>query len=196
LGYYKYPFFSEEGADSKSRIILVDQGNIISTDADIANTFNVFFNTIVNTLPISKWNGTFIPCSDDPVINILSKFKHHPSILNIRNRISFEGFFNFQYFSETEVYHEILKLNVAKKVSGDIPVQVVKELNVIRPNIARYFNTSLEEGIFPIELKLADVIPVHKKTPKVTSVITDPLVFYLLYQRFLRNSFINNFYNS
>lgn len=161
------PFFSEKGADINSRIILVDQGEIISTDKDIAATFNSFFSTITSSLPISKWNQTFIPCTDDPVLNALNKFEAHPSVINIRNRISSECFFNFRYVSESDIYHEILNLDVAKKVGGNVPIKVLKEsVREITPVLTRCFNSSIDEGYFPSELKLADVIPAHKKGSK------------------------------
>ena len=66
-------FFSEKGADSKSRIILVDHNEIVSGDQEIATVFNSYFSTITSSLPISRWNLDFIPSSDDPVINALNK---------------------------------------------------------------------------------------------------------------------------
>ena len=119
-------------------------------------------------MPIFKWNAAFIPCTDDPVLNALNKFKDHPSVVNIRNKISFsECPFFFQHFSESEVYKEILNLDAAKKVGGNIPIRFFKQcVNEITPALTRCFNSSLDAGSFPSELKLADVIPVHKKGSK------------------------------
>ena len=170
------PFFSEKSAGHHSRIILVDDDEIISNDQEIATTFSNFFGNIISSLPISRWNLNFIPCSDDAVINTLNKFKDHPSVINIRNRMPCQGFFNFQLFSETEVYHEILHLDSTKKVSGDIPIRVLKEsVKEITPILTRCFNTSLEEGVFPNELKLADVIPSHKKGSKTDKANFRPI---------------------
>ena len=73
----------------------------------------------------------------------------------------------FHHFSESEVYHEILHLDMAKKVSGNIPIRVLKaSIREITPILTRCFNSSLDEGVFPSELKLADVIPVYKKGSK------------------------------
>ena len=142
----------------------MDHGEIVSGDQEIATVFNSYFSTISSSLPISRWNLNFIPSSDDTVINALNKFKDHPSVIIIRNRISSECFLNFHHFSEAEVHHEILHLDAAKKVSGVFPIRVLKaSVKEITPILTRCFNKSLEDGVFPCELNLADVIPVHKK---------------------------------
>ena len=136
---------------------------ITSDDLDIATIFNSFFNSITSSLEISKWNPSFSPKHLDPVKNAIEKFKDHPSITLIKNRISSECYFNFECFSETEVYHEILKLDGGKKVSGDIPIRAIKgNVRAITPIVTRCFNSSLEVGSFPTELKYADVIPIYK----------------------------------
>ena len=57
-----------------------------------------------------------------------------------------------------------MQLNSSKKTGGDIPTKVLKEAAVIcSPLIARCVNSALSTGKFPNELKLANIIPIHKK---------------------------------
>ena len=64
-----------------------------------------------------------------------------------------------------DTYHTILNLDSTKKTSGDIPTKILKvAIKEATPIITSLFNRGLQNGIFPHELKLAEVIPVHKKT--------------------------------
>uniref|UniRef100_A0A7M5XI00 Reverse transcriptase domain-containing protein n=1 Tax=Clytia hemisphaerica TaxID=252671 RepID=A0A7M5XI00_9CNID len=57
-----------------------------------------------------------------------------------------------------------LSLDHSKSVGGLIPVKLLK-LGVERcsPILATLFNSAINTGVFPHDLKLADIIPCHKK---------------------------------
>ena len=49
------------------------------------------------------------------------------------------------------------------------------------------FNSCLESGIFPDELKLAEVVPVYKRIIKRLKVIIYPSALFRIYQKFAKD---------
>ena len=57
----------------------------------------------------------------------------------------------------------MIKLNCAKKTSGNIPNKILKSsVSVICPFITNLINSSIENSYFPDKLKLAEITPVPK----------------------------------
>ena len=85
------PLFSEKHF-SNNKITLLEGGEIISEDQEIAEISNAYFANIVVNLDIEG----FVTCdySYDPeldhIANIIVKFKNHPSILTIKERVKIE----------------------------------------------------------------------------------------------------------
>ena len=76
--------------------------------------------------------------------------------------------FTFQNVSADKVASIIKKLN-SKKVSksDDIPTKVIKELGTFFVELlSNNFNSCLETGSFPEDLKCAEVAPIYKKNDK------------------------------
>ena len=72
--------------------------------------------------------------------------------------------FEFSRIDERDLAKEILSLNTSKKVAGDIPTKILKQaVNICAPVLTMCFNNMIDSCIFPDELKLADIVPVHKK---------------------------------
>ena len=158
------PYFSDKGSDSRGKILLLENENILTNDYDIATVFNKFFSNITGSLAIPRWNLGFSSSSNDPVTCAIEKFKDHPSILSIEGRFETENAFEFSHVTVEEVYEEITRLDSSKKTSGDIPIKVLKDVaTVSAPALTHCFNVGVDSSIFPDELKIADVVPVHKK---------------------------------
>ena len=70
--------------------------------------------------------------------------------------------------TKDEISSAITKLNRKKAtLSNDIPTKIVQQFSETFTNfLYNNFNSCLENGIFPGELKLAEVVPVHKKNDK------------------------------
>ena len=79
--------------DSRN-IILVENGEILSNDKHISECFNEYFINVTDTLNITTHdNISHISISIDPIVNAISKYAQHPSILLIREHtVSFESF--------------------------------------------------------------------------------------------------------
>ena len=98
--------------------------------------------------------------------NIIENFKNHESIQRIKlANFHHRQTFNFRYVSVKEVKKELMNLS-SKKVprKGDIPAKILKDsLSVYTKELTTIINNCLKDGLFPNELKLADVSPVFKK---------------------------------
>ena len=72
---------------------------------------------------------------------------------------------NFLKVTESEVRKKILSLSTKKATkNGDIPAKILKKsVDIYIKEITFIINDCLEKGIFPDDLKLADVSPTFKK---------------------------------
>ena len=61
----------------------------------------------------------------------------------------------------------------------NIPRKILKEFktNLSEP-LSNVVNVSFNKGTFPDSLKVANVIPIHKKVKNETVIITDPSIYY------------------
>ena len=64
------PFFSNKTTSFDDKIILVEKGEVVSKDEEIATQFNNYFNDITKRLNIKKWSLSD-KLSDDPLVNAI-----------------------------------------------------------------------------------------------------------------------------
>ena len=102
--------------------------------------------------------------SEDPLENLVTKYKNHPSIRAILDKSQNTSFL-LKTVSKKDIEKEILNLNVAKaSQDSDIPTKIIKKNSDIFSDILfKEFNKSLEICKFPSCLKMANVTPVYKK---------------------------------
>ena len=61
-------------------------------------------------------------------------------------------------------FHSYSTLNFSKVIESDIPAKILKKsVKIYKKEITFIINDSIEKGIFPDDLKLADVSPIFKK---------------------------------
>ena len=136
---------------------------------DIANTFNEYFGSIVESLDLHVWTESScnVPpsyTSDNDIDNILIKFTNHPSIKTIKQNFDITSSkFSFQPVSVNDVKQVIKDLKSNKSVGGDIPTNILKECNFTFSTLADCINKSFENKAFPDCLKEANVTPIFKK---------------------------------
>ena len=94
--------------------------------------------------------------------------------------------------SLSDIELEIRLLNPKKATTHkNIPPKILKSSSEATVNILhRLFNETITKGVFPDDLKLADVTPVFKKDNPFDTKTTDLSAFYRLY---LSKSFISIF---
>ena len=106
--------------------------------------------------PIDEFN--------DPIDIAIQKFKVHPSVLKIREKVQHAPF-SFEKVELSDVEREFQNLNVKKATTfNNIPTKVLKQnSDICCPILLNIINQNIESGSFPEELKLADVTPIFKK---------------------------------
>ena len=133
-----------------SKITLVNNNHIVSDDREICDIFSKFFVNVVANVPEST-------CSDnlhehvigDSVQSVLYKYRHHPSIIQIKEKRESSEKFVFSFLSENEIGNLFKKYECTRIISKiDIPIKQIKDgLDIFSQVIAVYFkdtvNTSL-----------------------------------------------------
>ena len=161
------PLFSKSG-QGKQKITLVENNDIITEDKEIAEKFNKYFITTVSSLGITDNKALLTDDSNinDPVGKAIKKFENHPSILDIKKNVSIESTFAFSEVNAAEMLIEINDLNDKKAGTFmNIPVKRLKEVGgIVAETLAQIWNEEIiKNKKFAVELKVADITPLHKK---------------------------------
>ena len=169
------PLFSEKQCVLQKNITLVEKGKIISKDREVAEKLNSFFIDAVKNLEIEPFveidsenvDTTQETDTEDisDIDNILRRYKDHPSIQKIRENVRIEDEFKFMDSTADDFYSEIRNLDQKKAgVENDIPVKILMGSNDIASEyLSKIYNNAKNNCNFPQLLKLADVVPIHKK---------------------------------
>ena len=139
----------------------------------MAEIKNGFYSDAVSTLGIKGYQTGLSNVGLDKINDVITKFKDHPSILKIKQRVQIKDTFTFSMTNVDEIMTEINHLNINKPTTfNNIPAKLIVETNdICSPFICRIFNDSIINYTFPDSLKMADITPVHKKdetTIKIT----------------------------
>ena len=162
---YVEPFFSNKSKSSKN-ITLIEGEDIVSDDQNVANTLNEFFGNSISILGIKGYNA--IPPNDpslDIICSIIYKFKNHPSVMKIREHVLITNKFSFCSVNNEIISDHINSLNTSKPTTlNSIPAKfLAMTKGICKSYLSDIFNNSLQTHSFPLELKLADISPIHKK---------------------------------
>ena len=146
-----------------SKIKLVEGNKILDDDQEVAEELNSFFENTVSSLDIIENTDILDDASNfsDPVDKAIFKYKFHPSILAIKNKISFSS----KEVTISDAENEISNINHKKATtSNSIPPKVLKlASDSTIESLTKIFNKVLQTGKFPENLKLADITPIFKK---------------------------------
>ena len=151
------PYFSNKGLNSSS-LILSEKNKVSANDQDIANIMNNYFTGITNHLNLKPDQINH----SENLTNIIENFKNHESIQRIKlANFHHRQTFNFRYVSVKEVKEELMSLSSKKATKkGEIPAKILKDsFSAHTKELTAIVNNCLKEGLFPHELKLADVSP-------------------------------------
>ena len=143
------PFLSKKGNSSSGKIILEENGSILSDSKEVCETFNSFY---VN---VAKEIGKDFVFEEDT----------HPSIVKILEHKENDVTFNFEHVNTDFVSKTINSFNVKKATGVDsLSVKILREgCDVLSQSITTLVNKSIDYGIFPDSLKKAQVCPIFKK---------------------------------
>ena len=107
-------------------------------------------------------SGKKICASRDKKINILTLVLSEKKFLNeTKNHNNFD----FQNITAERVEKIINTINIKKATGADnIPTKVVRQCKVtVAQQLSSLINLSINTGVFPDSLKVAQVSPIHKK---------------------------------
>ena len=160
------PLLSNKGPQ-KNKITIVKEGNIIAEDKKVSESLNEFFNNAVKSLDINENKyllDTVINESNNSVDFAINKFKSHPSILKIKEKV-LANEFSFSEVDLSEIENELKALNPRKaNTQGSIPVKHLKQTSdICSTHLHTIMNEMINSSDFPAQLKLADISPVFKK---------------------------------
>ena len=113
---------------------------------EISEIFNNFFSSIVAKLNIPKYGDLSVNRvnQEDPLENLVLKYKNHPSIRAILD-ISPNTSFSLRMVSKKDIEKGILNLNVARaSQDSDVPTKIIKNSNIFFDILLKEFNKSLE----------------------------------------------------
>ena len=175
------PLFTDK-IQTKSKITLIEKNvlkengkvneveEVITDDKAIAEIFNEFYVNIVPNLKISMENNfdTEFVKTENPVLNAVNKYKNHPSVIMIKEKIKPIEKFSFFPVQYDDVLRKIRNIDPSKSSQQtDIPTKI---LNYNSEYFAGYFHENInfcfENSCLPSDLKFADVTPAYKKKSK------------------------------
>ena len=174
------PIFFDKNKTHK--ILLVENGEIISDNKKTTEIFNDHFTNIVKKLNIPDINfkNQFVNpsiISTDPIDSIIQTYDKHPSILKIRGYIDQTKIFSFHKVNITQMEMEINQLNPKKAPGVDgIPANILKGASdILKSPFTELYNISMENQQFPDNLKFANVTPLFKKDDNTDKANYRPL---------------------
>ena len=158
------PFFSSKLSLSE-KMILIENDTIITDEKSQCEIMNNHFSNLAKSLDIINWpEPTTLTYKEDAVSRAIRKFSNHPSIIKTKSILDKGPKFVFDHILPKNVARQIKKLDTSKSTRGDIPIKFLKEFSdiYITP-FTDIINNSINDGVFPSTMKLADVTPIFKK---------------------------------
>ena len=161
----------KRGTKHKTVDKLVINGQTIYKDKEIANAFNNFFSNIGNELskevPDTNHQKSFKDYLPDPIKQSIY----------------------LKPITKSEIEQELEKLNARKSILDIFNINIIKMVkHQIIPGLVIIFNNSINEGTFPEMLKIAKVIPVHKKNDEFVTGNYRPISLLSVFYKLLENS--------
>ena len=117
-------FFSDK-SNNFGNIPLIENGNLLTYDFEIAETFNKYFQNLVPNLALKIPSNLICqtPENGDEILAAMYKYQNHPSIKTILVKCNFS--FSFKTVSLTYIEREIKRFNTNKaSPSSDIPKKI------------------------------------------------------------------------
>ena len=143
------PFITNKGASHQKDTVLCENDKLVTKQQDVCDIFNNFFVNVVKDIG-----------SSDVQVNT-----DHPSISAIQDNVNIESNFQFEPVSEDFIHKQIKSISVKKHTGIDtISPKLLRlaEPVILKP-LTQLVNMSLQQSVFPDQLKAAQVVPLHKK---------------------------------
>ena len=163
------PFFGDKNSGIREKITLVENGQLIDDDDEVAETFNAFFANSVSGLGIMENKLLLNPVKDSDVgiEKCIKMYETHPSIINIKRHVKVDHEFHFLPVAVEDMEKQIAALN-PRKNGGCIPTRIIKDMrSVIGQPLSDIWNKQcVLNKTYPSKLQLGDITPVFKALEK------------------------------
>ena len=150
-------FLSNKGCNTSKDTILTENENLITDQKQACGIFNNYFVNVANDI-------------GDPNVVVNT---NHPSILQIDQIMADKEIptLHFKPVDDNFVKKQINSISV-KKATGvnNISLLLLKQASsIIAQPLTKLINKSMQQSIFPDDLKTAKVCPIHKKNSLLDS---------------------------
>ena len=134
---------------------------------------------------------------NNPVERAIQKYINQPSMQIIKETFDSNKTFSLDLVSTDTIFKEMVSLDTKKAThSNDVPTKIVKENDdLFSIFLSNAFNESVISCKLLSVLKLADVKPIHKKTQGLKKLTINQIVYYLTFQKILKDACIDKFQN-
>ena len=188
------PFLSSK-VNSQNNIILCENDCIISDAEKVAKVFNEYFAGIADGIGFSD------PIPDDYIDDevfscYVSRYSNHPSVVAINSTNSVHGTFSFSSVTSNEIYKLLMNMNTKKSTGYDnIPAKLLKiGAAPLAGILSHLLNMSIEQCLFPDELKFSDVAALYKKAKRMCKENYRPVSILTSLSKVFESAFCNQLY--
>ena len=184
--------------NSQNNMILCEDDCIISDAEEVAKVFNEYFVGIADGIGVSD------PIPDDYIDDevfscYMSRYSNRPNVVAIISIKSVHGTFSFSSVTSNEICKLLMNMNTRKSTGFDnIPAKLLKigaaPLADIAGILSHLRNMSIEQCIFPDELKFADVTALYKKVKRMCNENYRPVSILTSLSKVFESAFCNQLY--
>ena len=131
----------------------------------MAEKLNTFFIEAVENWEIESFAPNTDNNTNSKSIDEITKiYEMHPSILEIKKNVNTENMFLVTNTTANGLKDEINKLDPRKAgIENDISTNIlITTTDIVCIHLSQIYNSTKNDNTFPQNLKLADVIPIHK----------------------------------
>ena len=170
------PYFSNKHAHGDFKIILIEEEEITNNsnevikketllvkNDEIAKTFNKYFAETAETLNTFEWPSNKTDLLNYQLTAIIKQFQNHPSIKKLKSKYNFQEKISFKPVPLNCVESIIKNILNNKAARGEIPLHILIQCSFTYQMLTDCINDALSQGIFPDNLKFANITPVYKK---------------------------------
>ena len=146
----------------QSKIILLEDGSLMTDTLTVANTFNNYFSEVAVTEGMDK---------------ITDDFANHPSVKLITEKCNNKLCFSFNSVSESYINGILVKLNPRKAVGCDFISQRLLRSSapVLTQPLTKLINYFITNRLWPTIWKSSNITPVFKKTDETNKTCYRPV---------------------
>ena len=162
------PFFSNK-TPKCNNITLIEKNEIINDNSACAEILSNCFSDVVKELDIVRTIHMTSPVvAHSPVETYIEMFETHPSIIKIIELGIAANNFCFKPTSDDNIHEIIKNIDSSKAYQRNNIPPIIKDNTDICVVIMRSdLNICIEKGIFPSNLKNADITPLFKKLDRL-----------------------------